>query len=61
MRSSTASAPWTFPDYQVFPLLMAVVFRGMSDQGTAWPIDAMVRSGDRVDLADTPLPKIGRA
>lgn len=36
------------PDYQVAAFLMAVVWRGMSPDETAWLLDAMQRSGDFV-------------
>ncbi len=46
----------SIPDYQVSALLMAIFFRGMSDRELATWADAMVRSGDVLDLS-----AIGRA
>ena len=50
----------SIPDYQVAAMLMAVYFRGMSDEELAAWADAMVRSGDVLDLSAIPRPKIDK-
>ena len=48
------------PDYQLSAFLMAIIFRGLSsDELSAWT-DAMLHSGDVLDLSATPAPKVDK-
>lgn len=48
------------PDYQAAALLMATFFRGLSEGELSALTDAMLHSGEVLDLADIPGPKIDK-
>ncbi len=50
----------TVPDYQLAALMMAVVFRGMTDREVAALTDEMRISGDIVDLSSVPGRKVDK-
>src|SRR5262245_37558700 len=50
----------SIPDYQAAAMLMAVFLRGLDDRELAAWADAMVRSGDRVDLSSVERPRLDK-
>jgi pyrimidine-nucleoside phosphorylase len=48
------------PDYQVSAWLMAVILRGLSKAETSWLTDAMLRSGDVLDLSEFSAKKVDK-
>ena len=50
----------SIPDYQTAAMLMAILFRGLSDAELAVWADAMTRSGDVIDLSRIARPKIDK-
>jgi pyrimidine-nucleoside phosphorylase len=50
----------TIPEYQTAAWLMAVVWRGLDAEETAWLTDAMVRSGRRIDLSAVEGRTVGK-
>ena len=47
-------------DYQVSAMLMAIFFRGLEDSELAVFADAMLHSGDVLDLASIERPKVDK-
>jgi pyrimidine-nucleoside phosphorylase len=50
----------SIPDYQVSAMLMAIFFRGLEGGELAVWADAMLRSGDVIDLAGVSRPKVDK-
>jgi len=48
------------PDYQVSALLMAILFKGMSDREIVTLTDLMEHSGDVIDLSSIPGKKVDK-
>ena len=57
-RRATRAA--TVADEQASALLMAVFFRGLSPRELATWTDAMIRSGERLDLSAVPVPTVDK-
>jgi pyrimidine-nucleoside phosphorylase len=50
----------TVPDYQAAAMLMAIYFRGLDEDELAAWADAMLRSGDIIDLPGVMVPKVDK-
>lgn len=48
------------PDYQMAAFLMAVYFQHMTDHEVGAMTQAIIASGDRIDLSDVPGPKVDK-
>ena len=55
-----AYATGAVPDYQMAALLMAVYFRGLDREEMNALMDAMLESGNRLDLTRLPMPRIDK-
>jgi pyrimidine-nucleoside phosphorylase len=55
-----AYADGRVPDYQMAALLMAIYFRGLDRTEMNALMDAMLESGERLDLSRLPLPRIDK-
>jgi pyrimidine-nucleoside phosphorylase len=56
----TGYAQGEVPDYQMAALLMAIYIRGLNAEETRALTDAMIESGDRLDLSSLPVPHIDK-
>lgn len=56
----TGYTAYRIPDYQLSSLLMAIIFRGLNSHELAAWTDAMLYSGDVLDLSGTSMPKIDK-
>src|SRR5262245_5812913 len=54
------AADGSIPDYQVSAMLMAIFFRGLDAGELAAWADAMLHSGDVVDLSSIARPKVDK-
>lgn len=50
----------SIPDYQAAAMLMAIYFRGMTDHELSAWADAMLHSGDVLDLSSVHVPKVDK-